>query len=155
MDLCQNCKAFDIQVFARDQPTYRGYPIHELAQAAETSCSFCSLVVDNLLAITDAGDSRDGNLLRLALSQKIVTSLPAQSCLAEQLESVWLRTFNMVFPTWLHMAVVRSDIRTGPAREGLGLVAIKAFLSTSTEPSAPKIQRSGTVRVNVMADEGQ
>jgi hypothetical protein len=54
MKLCKTCQRFDLQAFSRAGPYYREYDLGETVRAAQNDCSFCSLLVDNLLAVKAA-----------------------------------------------------------------------------------------------------
>lgn len=46
--LCSRCERFDIQAFGNSSYPYRGLSLSAAVQSAESGCSFCSLLVENL-----------------------------------------------------------------------------------------------------------
>jgi hypothetical protein len=46
--LCDRCKHFDIQSFARSASRRRGYALREVEIAAANGCEFCSLLLDSV-----------------------------------------------------------------------------------------------------------
>lgn len=51
MTLCSRCKNFDVQTFADGFPL-RGYVLKAVIDAAASGCTFCSLLLENIKAVT-------------------------------------------------------------------------------------------------------
>jgi hypothetical protein len=46
--LCNRCKNFDIQSFARSPSRRKGYQLKDVEKSARNGCEFCSLLVDSV-----------------------------------------------------------------------------------------------------------
>lgn len=143
MELCRSCQSFDIQSFARHGPEFRGYYLSDAVRAAQDGCSFCSLLIENLLTT-----SRRRNL---GILQDVVRrTCTSSSWLAgEDWQSTLRWAFHVLFPTWINMSVDRSEAGTTRGEEALNIIALKAFLSYTT--TAPHT----SIRLNVAADHGK
>ena len=144
MELCRTCQAFDIQSFAKHGPQFRGYYLDDAVRAAKGGCSFCSMLIDNLLTTSQGRN--------LGILQDVIrrTSDTSTSWFAEEdWPSIMRWAFHVLFPTWINISVVCGEAPTGRGEIALNVIALKAFMSFSITPV------NASIRLNVAADYGE
>ncbi|CAM1509810.1 Fc.00g001450.m01.CDS01 [Cosmosporella sp. VM-42] len=152
MPLCSRCRAFNIQAFAKNQFEYRGYPLEAFVRAAKDGCSFCSMLLEQFMAVEDARERRFLNDA-LGLESGQFGLVKWFSYDYQKLWNRWLAA--LVVPVWVNFSVTRGTELSSRRTDALNVVELNAFISPSVSPSSTHVANiTRTIRLHVAAEPG-
>lgn len=152
MELCKRCQNFNIHSFARDGPSFRGYPIAPFLRAAHAGCPFCSLLLKHFL-VADAGNK----LKFLSIEMRKVSGewADVKWVSNEGFTLFWRSVITAVMPVWVNFSVRRGDYLPTRGTEALNVVGLNAFVSPFTASNGETSAYTHTIKLHLGADPGE
>ncbi|KAL8365193.1 hypothetical protein RB595_004142 [Gaeumannomyces hyphopodioides] len=144
--LCSRCERFDIQAFRQEPHLPRGFPLVDVIRSAQEDCTFCSLLLESILAI-------DPLPVRSRLYQPSTHRNQSTSDQVGWLHRWWLR---WIWPPWIFLLAKkrRRDVAELHGQPGLDICEFQAYIHTVrwrdlTDRSQPRM-----AAIMVAADPG-
>ncbi|KAL8337029.1 hypothetical protein RB601_008498 [Gaeumannomyces tritici] len=144
--LCSRCEKFDIQAFRKEPHVPRGFPLADVIRSAQEGCTFCTLLLESVLAI-------DPLPVRSRLYES--SSQRGQSRLKQLpwLNRWWLR---WIWPPWIFLRAKQRlrHVAELHGQPGLDICEFQAYIHTVRWRSVIDTSEPKMATMIVAADPG-